>query len=124
METSKSREQLEEEEALRVTKALLNLVILTEGGNKSKNVEGAPVVKKVKVDKFLRKISLVLEGDEKEDEEDWLLCEQISVFRYLVTVTINWHKSIVSEPQLSFCTLLQSIYLIICMFQLNTQSFS
>ena len=70
METSKSREQLEEEEALRVTKALLNLVILTEGGNKSKNVEGAPVVKKVKVDKFLRKISLVLEGDEKEDEED------------------------------------------------------
>lgn len=124
METSKSREQLEEEEALRVTKALLNLVILTEGGNKSKNVEGAPVVKKVKVDKFLRKISLVLEGDEKEDEEDWLLCEQISVFRYLVTVTINWYKSIVSEPQLSFCTLLQSIYLIICMFQLNTQSFS
>lgn len=70
METSKTKEQLEEEEALRVTKALLNLVILTEGGNKSKNVEGAPVVKKVKLDKFHRKISLVLEGDEEEEDDD------------------------------------------------------
>ena len=60
----------EEEEALRVTKSLLSLVILTEGGNKGKVTEGAPVVKKtaVKKNKFDRKISLVPEGDEDVDD--------------------------------------------------------
>ena len=66
METVRTRE--EEEEAMRVTKALLNLVILTEGGNKNKNVEGAPVLKVIKKNKFDRKISLVPEGDEEDGD--------------------------------------------------------
>ena len=64
-----SQGESEEDEAMRVTKALLNLVILSEGGHKK---EDAAALKKmrVKVASAARKISLVPEGDENEMDED------------------------------------------------------